>query len=140
MTKEQLKKWLPEITHWVNGGDLYIYNPIDDTWNLKINKIFRVDQIYVIEDKHFEARKAFALDEDIESRYIGEDDWTLQLYPVWDLCTEYRPKPKEPVYEYQWYDIPHLDEVYELSKEHWIEAEVSNASWIKFEPSKRIRL
>ena len=50
-----------------------------------------------------------------------------------------RTKAKEPVYEYQWYDIPHLNEIYELSKEHWTEAEVNNASWTKFEPSKRLK-
>ena len=140
MTKEQLKKWLPEINHWINGGDLYAYGPIDDTWTLKIGDTFRTDQIYVIKDRHFEARKAFALGEKVESRYIGKDDWLLQLFPTWGPYLEYRPKPKEPIYDYQF--TYRVGDEWFISSGRWQGIKeamhfIVGSDIAKFEPSKR---
>ncbi len=103
MNKEELKKWLPEINFWVNGGTLWIYDPIDDTWNKKLAQTFRTDQIYVINDQHLEARKAFALGNPIENKCLSESNASFEgvINPSWTPDKVYRPKPKE-VYEWQW--------------------------------------
>jgi len=97
MIREQAKKWLPEITHWANGGNLW--------WNdgakwLKFNgKVHTfTGEIYIIEDKHFEARKAFALGESIEVKCGITTPFKHCVKPSWNSTCEYRPKPKH------WYD------------------------------------
>jgi len=87
MTKEQAKKWEKEIAFWVNGGNLWGYSSDGDWFKYtKEGMVFGGD-IYVIEDKHFEARKAFALGEPIEVK--------CGVTPSWGSHCEYRPKPKE---------------------------------------------
>ena len=105
MNKEVIKKYFKEFTHWVNGGEVY-YTSIhwtDDTW-YKINptendSIWEDDfLLYVIKDKHFEARKAHALGEEIEHRNRKSAltlEWTICKNPLWYEFAEYRPKPKK---------------------------------------------
>lgn len=103
MTKEQARKWLPEITHWVNGSNVWWYDK-----NAKIWYMYRGDELgfnreekfmYVIEDKHFEARKAHALGEPIEYWNYRTEEWLeAQSNPSWGEESRYRPKKKE------WYD------------------------------------
>ncbi len=95
MTKEQVKKWRPEIIYWVNGGNLWIRS--NENW-LKCDNddlVFERD-IYVIEDKHFEARKAFALGEPVEVNLTlhGITPWASVEFPLWDDTHNYRPKTK----------------------------------------------
>ncbi|MCD6435991.1 MAG: hypothetical protein J7L15_06340, partial [Clostridiales bacterium] len=102
MTRVNAKRWLPEITHWANGGELYVYDPFDGIWNVKLAQTFKTDQTYVIKDKHFEARKAFALGEEVEmycpSKWVG---WVkTHDNMLWNDDWEYRPKPKSK----EWYD------------------------------------
>lgn len=98
MKREQAKKWLPEIIHWANGGNLWTY---DEEWleikALMIDSLIASD-IIVIEDKHFEARKAFALGKPIEIKCGVTTPWVKVYTPSWDKECDFRPKPKE------WYD------------------------------------
>jgi len=99
MTREQAKKWLPEITHWANGGNLWYW--YDNKEWVKIDNIYfeTLDDIkIVIEDKHFEARKAFALGEPIEISLFNDEPFERCENPIWNDIHKYRPKPK------QWYD------------------------------------
>ena len=98
MTRDKAKKLLSVITHFANGGNLWYYY---NEWN-KQKELFDWNSGFkafnVIEDKNFEARKAFSLGEDIEARRRSSH------YP-WEsvgkaLCDfndsfEYRPKPKK---------------------------------------------
>jgi len=92
MNREQAKKWLPEIAHWANGGDLW--GCVDNEWYIieAANMSF-TNKIYVIEDKHFEARKAFALGEPIEQQ-SRSFTWFDNSSPDWS-GDKYRPKIKE---------------------------------------------
>ena len=95
MTKEQAKKWLPEISHWANGGGLWFYN-IHNEWQKKTLDEFRINQIYVIEDQHFEARKAHALGKHIESKLTNSVGlFSNDLCPTWSEYNSYRPKFNE---------------------------------------------
>jgi len=136
---------LPAMKWFVNGGSLWWYDEITKEWfmhnNEELGWYHQSNFCYIIEDKYFEERKQYALGEIIECRLVNsvnERDWRKCIIPLWLDAYSYRVR-KEPVYEWQWYDTPHLNEVYELSKEHWTETEVNNISWTKFEPSKRVR-
>jgi len=98
MTREQARKWLLEITHYANGGDLWSFK--NNEWVRYENEqlVFTSDELkaYVIEDKHFEARKAFALGEPIEQQATNKG-WFDNNSPDWS-GDKYRPKSKE------WYD------------------------------------
>jgi len=96
MNREQTKQWLPEIIAFAEGKTLWLYN--NKTWCIMKSLTFLIDSIIVIEDKHFEARKAFALGEPIECTCGITTSFKNCINPSWcDMCT-YRPKSK------QWYD------------------------------------
>lgn len=64
MNREQAKRWRKEITHWAIGGDLWYYDDELELWHYyKKSILFTGTDLYsyIIEDKHFEARKHFAL-------------------------------------------------------------------------------
>ena len=101
MTIEQAKKYLPEIHHWVNGGSMWGYTKEEKEWFKYDNSELSFERdIYVIEDKYFEARKAFALGEPIEIKFkCGVTiAWQKCTIPSWNSVCEYRPKYK-PWYE-----------------------------------------
>ena len=86
------------------SGNLWWYYEIDKKW-IKQNKILL--EIHktnnIIEDKYFELRKAFALDEIIQLQ-MQKGHWVdCDEEPSWCFSIEdYRIKPKEPVYEWQY--------------------------------------
>ncbi len=89
MTRKYIKRWLPEITHWANGGTLWYYSKASAKWVLATGPINWInDEIYVIEDEHFEARKAFALGEAIQGR--KNSHWYRMESPTWDEDYMYR--------------------------------------------------
>ena len=99
MTKEQAKKWLPEIHHWANGGSLWGYTKEEKEWfKYHDSELSFERDIYIIEDKHFEARKAFALGEPIEIKCGVTIDWQKCTIPSWNTECKYRPKYKH------WYE------------------------------------
>ena len=138
MTREQAKKLSPAIQHFANGGKLWAYGD-DKKWYIQTSIYPQEYSKYVIEDKHFEARKAHALGGEIEYLAIGNNgNW----YPCggtmqWIDDLEYRPKSTEPVYEWPWAYIEYED--YVMSEYHTEEETSEDHDWIKFEPSKRIR-
>jgi len=101
MTRKQTLELLPIITHFANGGELWYCNTEQGVWEIQ-TLLFENSTVAcnIMEDKHFEARKAHALGEEIE--YLSCDgNWLTDKTPAW-LMDEYRPKPKEPIYEWQW--------------------------------------
>ncbi len=96
MTREQAKRWQPEIIYWANDGNLWWYDKskwikYDENKNLSFQELNIL--YYVIEDEHFEARKAFALGEPIE--YSISNSWRKCEKPLFAENIKYRPKPKE---------------------------------------------
>ena len=151
MIREEVKRLLPEINHWANGGVLYWYDSDDKTWRVIKNWSLDclIDVPIVIEDKHLEARKAFALGEEIECKNklvscIGQipeqyGTWhTPAIGDMWKDTAKYRPKPKEPIYEWQWIHKLSDEYGYKMTKE-WMTETTVNPTWIKFEPSKRLK-
>ncbi len=140
MNRKQAKELLPAIKHFADGGNLWRYNNRLEEWESQtiiepLNK-----ESNIIEDKHFEARKAFALGEEIEyEKYTyGVKTWVLRDNDSWFWSVDYRPKPKEPVYEWQWYTV-NSDKTICLTLHHCIEKDMNSKMWTKFKPSKRIR-
>jgi len=105
MTRERAKELLEVIEWWLNGGNLWYCNhygiwiKIDDNYDLE----FSNDSLYyVIEDKHFESRKAYALRKPIEYRLENSNTaWNLLKCEneLWLQFYEYR------VYRPKWYEI-----------------------------------
>ena len=61
MKQEDLKELLPEIIHFANGGNLWYVDTLNK-WRKQSSISFRgLKTENIIEDKHFEARKAHAL-------------------------------------------------------------------------------
>jgi len=138
MTKNKVKKLLPALEHFANGGNLWCYN--EKEWFKQSELYTRSKEGYIdniIEDRHFEARKAHALGEEIESCGGMGERWRLETYNLWDDEMEYRPKLKEPIYEWQWYEKI-SDNYFKLTNDHFTE-ECAQPDWVKFEPSKRER-
>jgi len=139
MTQQKAKELLSVITHFANDGDLWFYHHRKKDW-VKQSAIFEQNQCRtenIIEDKHFESRKAFALGEMIEIRGLSLTYWTNCIHPTFmDEC-EYRPKPKEPEYEWQWV-VKDKEEFYVMTKCYHSKEDAPD-HWIKFEPSKRIK-
>ena len=139
MNRKQAKELLPALTHFANGGNLwYRLNAINEWYKQEV--LYITDTKYIqniIEDKHFESRKAFALGEEIETRY-PEGEWYIALTPWFDNFKEYRPKPKEPTYEWQYNSYNKMSESWTLTEKFFPDEPNCNR-WIKFEPSKRIK-
>ncbi len=141
MTREEARKLLPAITHFADGGDLYLYK--DNLWkeqqSLFIDKMWAIQNI--IKDKHFKARKAFALGEPVEVQY-KDSTWHEDIHPKWEWQQDFRPKPKEPVYDYH-FTFRRGDEWF-MSLGRWQRLEeamhfITGKDMTRFEPSKRIR-
>ena len=145
MTLKELRGMYPEITHMVNGGDLWYYSAAGERWCVQTNFITPKERgtikIYnIIEDEHFEARKAYALGKDLEfcSKECGV--WTDITNPVWMSDRKYRKKKAKPIYEWLWYYKNSVkDGVFDLGTVYCTRDEVTNPILKKFKPSKRIR-
>ena len=97
MNREQIKKWLPEIIAYSEGEEI-LYMSNSSIWKEIEYPSFRTDIVYVIDDKHVEARKAFAIGEPIEYSDDGGTTWADELFSTWQNDYNYRPKSKE------WFD------------------------------------
>jgi len=91
MTREQASKWIKEIEAFADGGEILWYHSKHKEWYIHTEPTWSMDILYVINDKHVEARKAFALGEHIEIR--GFNTWELCCNPTWMDTCEYRPEP-----------------------------------------------
>ena len=96
MTHKKAKELLPALAHFANGGKLWVWCHPFEKWEVQtsiyINDTYPVRNI--IEDKHFEARKAFALGEEIQAKKELSKEWRESLNPQWSTYYSYRPKPK----------------------------------------------
>jgi len=88
MTKEQIIKWLPEITFLAKGGTLWGYSS-NGRWFKYKNELahidFKLDAKIVMEDQHFEARKGLALGKQIvfknsEAQWVEVTDNKVMFY------------------------------------------------------------
>jgi hypothetical protein len=98
MNRSRAKELLPAIEYWANGGNVWWYNKQGCVWRLHLGEMSftsAATTMYVIEDKHFEARKAYALGEEIECRHTCNAPWfTMVGTPLWFDTYDYQPKPK----------------------------------------------
>ena len=135
MTREEAKELLPAITHFANGGNLWYYTHHNKIWNRQCSVILsNLHDQNIIEDKHFEARKAFSLGEEVE--YLINGRWKMATNISDNPKMTYRPKSKE-VYEWQWYY--ENNGRYILTREHYGDEHDKGKELFKFEPSKRKR-
>ena len=137
MTREEAEKLLPAMAHFVKCGNLWYYSC--GTWRKQDSIIYEDtwDIQNIIEDKHFEIRKANALGTPIQCKHkVGKWDWhDTDDFGVFQDQYEFRIKPKEPVYEWQWL---HTDANGFTTLSDFLTAPYDNL-WTKFEPSKRLR-
>lgn len=103
MNRALIKKYKTEFDHWLNGGEVYWYNcnykeeETDEWLPCEPECSWAIDTHYVIQDKHFEARKAHALGEEIEwiTPNTSHGKWEKCDHScLWDDSFEYRPQPK----------------------------------------------
>ena len=99
MEREQIKKWLPEMIAYSKGEEILWLSTLGKWYEVETPD-FYIGSIYVINDKHVEARKAFALGEPIEFQ-TPSGLWHNTQNPKWIDDITYRPKKEE-----WWYDIP----------------------------------
>ena len=112
MHRSEYQKWKVEIEAWANGAEVYVYDKIFNTWvNIK-DPDWSADELYILKDKHFNARKAFALSKPIECRNKNTE-WGHVTQPGW-FCDEYR-EIKEPVITLHGYPIKVGDKVWSMS-------------------------
>ena len=140
MKREQVKELLPALTHFANGGNLWYWNQESKIW-VKQEQLWIGESVYtihnIIEDKHFKARKAYALGEEIQySANNGKATYIDTTLPTWDNLCVYRPKPKE-VYEWQWLYPQHGLCNFAITQHKTMEEVLEGCH--KFEPSKRLR-
>ena len=137
MTRLQCEELLPAIKHFAEGGSLWADEELG--WSKQKEVYFNEYMVEnIIEDKHFEARKAFALGGEVECRYKNTNNpWVMDIRPTWKSDFEYRPKSKEPVYEWQWL-FKVNESRYALAGDFYSEV-AAELGWIKFEPSKRVK-
>jgi len=91
MTREQAKKWIKEITAFANGEAILAYSEAIG-WGEVKEPLWNIKELYVINDKHVEARKAYAMGEKIEC--LDDGRWVDVHIPSWLHNCEYRAKPK----------------------------------------------
>jgi len=89
MNRKRMRQLLPAMKFWAQGGTLHHYDFIDDTWKEMKDDINFLDvgPTYIMEDGHFEARKAHVMGEYLEYPTCGngwikttEPDWTAETY------------------------------------------------------------
>lgn len=104
MNREQARYNLPAIIHWANGGNLWYYS--NGSWHKHHDNemgFMSSDRTHcIIEDKHFEARKAHALGKPIQCKHLESIGWSDVGGDVkFSDRYEYRVKPTL-VKKYQW--------------------------------------
>ena len=79
MTREQAKKLLPAITHFAKGGNLWCVDTLGQWKKQCVVAISNLASQNVIEDKHFEARKAYALGGEVMYfiHFEGKQQWVV---------------------------------------------------------------
>ena len=103
MTKEKAGEVSKLLKFWADGGTLWTLSPNDRCFKIKydMSVSFIESEVLIMEDAHFEARKAFALGEELECRVIGTSRWLPEgAFDLWRDNCAYRAKPQE------WYNCP----------------------------------
>ena len=98
MTRIQARDNLEAITHWANGGSLWYLSAITKNIEYTSTSVLFFnssrDHQYIIEDKFFKERKAFALGKDIEGKMRGMTKWSYIRKPTWRTRNSYRIAPE----------------------------------------------
>ena len=144
MTREQAKELQEAFNHFAEGGKLWSYDY--SHWFKQqgiISDGSAMETDNIIEDKHFEARKAHALGETIQVRQ-GNDFSDIRV-PLWEQRegSEYRPKPKEPIYFYRYEKLNDEGQIFEsnfVTDEFAKKYNFKSRGWSKILNSKRLRL
>ena len=100
MTRENINRWMEEIKYYGSGGTLYTYIDFQNAWvQIEGSISFTGTEkfSYVMEDEHFEQRKAYALGKTIQTMNFQGDWQDVPIEPRWSSNTVYRVKPKSAV-------------------------------------------
>ena len=101
MNKELINKYKPEFDHWLNDGELLLYDIVDGWQLLQDDSVFNSQfSTIVINDEFVEFRKALAEGKVIE--YLGQSSNLWHEVPEPDFIlhpTYYRIKPDEPKFK-----------------------------------------
>ena len=134
MTHEQARNNFEAITHWKEGGDLWYRDEYINRWVQWLNTAdikFDANKHnlnYIIEDKFFEQRKAYALGETIEILLGGK--WQEHVTPIiWNKDKKYRVKPKHNFKVGQW--ITSLNR--EVNKSVWLITQIDENGQIHYD-------
>ena len=99
MTREEIKRWLPEMIAFSEGKELLLLD--NDEWLPIRYPQFSIDGVYVINDKHVESRKAFALGKPILVTSAKKHNWVSEPNPTWEDNHFYKPEtPTVPISPY----------------------------------------
>jgi len=98
MKKENAIEMSKLLKFWGNGGTIWGFSSNDSWFKVKDYMDISLSKyVYVIEDKHFEARKAFAEGKRLQYRNSITGTWIILDKPTWTQ-KYYREKPTE------WYE------------------------------------
>ena len=139
-----------EIRYWSykpNDTKVWVRKATHSQWLLVIAPNWLPRYFYVVDDEWAEIAKQFIDDSSkVEHKDIN-NNWAATIAQnIYDLrlgdITEYRIKPKEPVYEWQ-YSYINPQGIYAITKEFYTPNEVTqedlNIGFMRFEPSRRER-
>ncbi len=102
MTRKKAIKLLPAIKHFACGGNLWAWDYPFSRW-IKQTTVYTNDTYpiqNILEDKHFKARKADALQNQIQGKQQGTQLWATMMTQdgvsdiAWLDNWEYRQKPE----------------------------------------------
>ena len=145
-------KHADEICYWAkhpDGTKTWWKNKYENKWKF-VDPGWYIDSedIYIVDDKWSELRKAQADGKQLQSLIKPDkfEDQTLDRYLMsHSTPSEWRIKPKETVYEWQWIITTNYD-CFDITAKHFAtkeEAQKSIGSLVsvfeKYKPSKRIR-
>ena len=129
MTKEELYSWCESAERVLGISGL-----------ITIMDEFFKDKLIIQrgENRHPYADVLHEWVEGVEMEKKNDGQWSLHdMIGWWHDYAEYRIKPKDPIYEWQWYYIKH-DGTVRIEEKFMTEEECS-LPWIKFEETKRLR-
>ena len=136
MTRAEAIELQEAFNHFADGGELWYCNTVDWLKQTALDTKKTKYTTNIIEDKHFEARKAHALGKEVDIYYVNGNKWVTIEHPTWLDNSKYRPKPNDV---YEWFWLMKLPNGYTTVGYATEELAAQYKDWEKFEPSKRIK-
>ena len=140
--EKEICRWAKHPTKLKVWNKIYAGSPVKQ-WVLTSSPTWADEWDYIVDDEYAEIRKAYADGKTIECR-VGIYKWQKLTNPYWDFKSEeYRVKPDEPTYYYQWERLDmNNDSVIIVSSIYLTDLEAVNLKyaeqgWRRIDSSKR---